>query len=348
MCGIAGQVSLNNQPITSINHSLDVMSSLISHRGPDGNDKWISKSRKVGFSHRRLAIIDLSQSASQPMQAQNNNVITYNGEIYNYRELRSALKQYWNFRTQSDTECILAAYDKNRDDCLDYLRGMFSFALWDEKRQRLFCARDRFGIKPFYYAVIDGTFYFSSEAKALLPFLPSIDTNEGALAEYLTFQYTIGEKTLFNGINQLLPGHALEVKNGKVRIWRYWDVNYQIDFENSSTYFHNRLRELLEESIALHGRSDVPVGSYVSGGIDSSLMYGLSQKNNSSSPLGFHGRFTDYSGYDESNYAHAAAEHIDGELSCIDMNAEDFRNHIQKTIYLFRQYGGTLVFSIVF
>ena len=149
MCGIAGQVSLNNQPITSINHSLDVMSSLISHRGPDGNDKWISKSRKVGFSHRRLAIIDLSQSASQPMQAQNNNVITYNGEIYNYRELRSALKQYWNFRTQSDTECILAAYDKNRDDCLDYLRGMFSFALWDEKRQRLFCARGSIWYQAF-------------------------------------------------------------------------------------------------------------------------------------------------------------------------------------------------------
>ena len=333
MCGIAGQISLNNQPIAGLSDRLAPMSRLLSHRGPDGNGQWISDDSKVGLVHRRLAIIDLSDSAAQPMRAVNSTVITYNGEIYNYRELRSALNKNWSFQTQSDTECILAAYDKNGDDFLAHLRGMFSFALWDEKRQRLFCARDRFGIKPFYYAVIDGTFYFASEAKALLPFLPSIDTNEGALAEYLTFQYTIGQKTLFDGIYQLLPGHALEVKNGKVRIWRYWDVNYQIDFENSSTYFHDRLRALLEDSIAMHGRSDVPVGSYVSGGVDSSLMYGLSQKNNSSSPLGFHGRFVDYPGYDESSYAHTAAKHVGGELNCIDINAEDFRNHIQKTIY---------------
>jgi asparagine synthase (glutamine-hydrolysing) len=333
MCGIAGQISLLNAPIVGLQRSLAAMSSLIAHRGPDSLGQWQSNSGKAGLVHRRLAIIDLSESAAQPMRADNGTVLTYNGEIYNYPELREALKHHWAFRTHSDTECILAAYERHGDACLDHLRGMFAFALWDEKRKRLFCARDRFGIKPFFYAVVDGVFYFASEAKALLPFFPSIRTNDAALAEYLTFQYTIGEKTLFDGIHQLLPGHALAVEVGQVRVWRYWDVNYQIDYDHSPAYFHNRLRELLEESIALHGRSDVPVGSYVSGGIDSSLIYRLARDNGTASPLGFHGRFTDYPGYDESSYAYAATKHAGGQLHCIDIGADDFRNHIQQVIY---------------
>jgi asparagine synthase (glutamine-hydrolysing) len=333
MCGIAGQMSLNMQPLKSLSRGLEAMSRLIAHRGPDGHGQWQSDNGKIGLVHRRLAIIDLSNSAAQPMQGVNNSVITYNGEIYNYPELREILKPHWSFQTKSDTECILAAYDRYGVSCLDHLRGMFSFALWDEKRNRLFCARDRFGIKPFYYAVVDGVFYFASEAKALLPFLPDIRTNDAAMAEYFTFHYTIGEKTLFDGIHQLLPGHALAVENGQVRIWRYWDVSYQIDYDHSPSYFNNRLRELLEESVALHGRSDVPVGSYVSGGIDSSLIYRLARNNDSASTLGFHGRFAGYPGYDESSYAYAAAEHAGGELACIDISAQDFLDHIQKVIY---------------
>jgi asparagine synthase (glutamine-hydrolysing) len=333
MCGIAGQISLANLRIPALKQRLAAMSRLIAHRGPDGLGQWQSKSEHVGLVHRRLAIIDLTESAAQPMHGANGTVLTYNGEIYNYPELRDSLKHHWDFRTHSDTECILAAYERYGDHFLDHLRGMFAFSLWDEKRKRLFCARDRFGIKPFYYATVDGILYFASEAKALLPFLPSIRTNDAALAEYLTFQYTIGEKTLFDGIHQLLPGHALAVENGKVRVWRYWDVSYEIDYDHSPSYFHNRLRELLEESVALHGRSDVPVGSYVSGGIDSSLIYRLARSNGSTSPLGFHGRFTDYSGYDESHYAYAAAQHADGALHCVDITAEDFRENIQKVIY---------------
>ena len=134
------------------------------------------------------------------MLAPGPNAISYNGEIYNYRELRAALSEGWRFRSNSDTECILAAYDRYGTDCLDRLRGMFAFAIWDDRRRRLFCARDRFGIKPFYYAVIGNLFVFASEAKALLPFLPAIETDPEALAEYLTFQYTIGTATLFRGI----------------------------------------------------------------------------------------------------------------------------------------------------
>jgi len=210
---------------------------------------------------------------------------------------------------------------------------MFAFALWDERKQRLFCARDRFGIKPFYYAVVGDALYFASEAKALLPFLPEIRTNDAALAEYLTFQYTIGKRTLFEGIHQLMPGHALAVENGQVKVWRYWDVSYEIDFDHGPAYFHRRLRELLEDSIEMHGRSDVPVASYVSGGIDSSLMYRLSQGNDSASPLGFHGKFTQFPGYDESEYAEAAAHHASGLLHTIDISANDFSSNIEKVIY---------------
>ena len=333
MCGIMGQISLNGHRVPNLNHNLNMMSKILAHRGPDGSGQWQSDDGQVGFAHRRLAVIDLSEAAAQPMVAHNGTSLTYNGEVYNHSELRDALKYHWNFRTKSDTECILAAYERYGYKSVDHLRGMFAFGLWDEKHRRLFCARDRFGIKPFYYTVVDGFFYFASEAKALLPFLPSINTNEEAFAEYLTFQYTIGEKTLFDGIKQLLPGHALTVENGQVNVWRYWDVSYEIDYDHSAKYFCNRLRELLEESIELHGRSDVPVGSYVSGGIDSSLIYRLAQENGSASPLGFHGRFTDHPGYDESPYAYSAAKHSDGELECIDITSDDFLNNIQDVIY---------------
>lgn len=333
MCGIAGQVSLTHSPIANVARSIVVMSRLIGHRGPDGHGEWTSGSGRVGLVHRRLAIIDLSESAAQPMKGASGSVLTYNGEIYNHSELRETLRHGWSFRTVSDTECILAAHDRYGDSCVDHLRGMFAFALWDESRQRLFCARDRFGIKPFYYAVVEGVFYFASEAKALLPFLPDIRTNDGALAEYLTFQYTIGEKTLFDGVRQLLPGHALAVEDGQVKVWRYWDVSFEIDFNHSPAYFERRLRELVEDSVAIHGRSDVPVGSYVSGGIDSALIYQMAQSNSSASRLGFHGRFVDYPGYDESSYANAVTEKAGGQLLCVNIGADDFRSYIENVIY---------------
>lgn len=333
MCGIAGQISIEGRKIPHLERQLNAMSNLISHRGPDGKGIWMEEGYKTGFIHRRLSIIDLSESASQPMKGENSSVVTYNGEIYNYPEIRLALRSRWQFKTNSDTECILAAYNALGDDCLAHFRGMFSFALWDKQNQRLFCARDRFGIKPFYYAIVDDILFFASEAKAILPFLPEIKTNDEALAEYLTFQYTIGNKTLFDGVNQLMPGHALAVENGKIKIWRYWDVTYDIDYEHSANYFNRRLRELLENSVQIHGRSDVPVGSYISGGIDSSLVFNLATKNSSSSNIGFHGRFTEFPGYDESSYAFEAASHGKGNLKVIDISSNDFQQNIEKIIY---------------
>lgn len=333
MCGIGGQFSLTNNKVPSLKRGLQIMSKLLAHRGPDGQGQWEEKLGKAGFVHRRLSIIDLTESAAQPMKGNNECVITFNGEVYNYPEIRQVLGGKWSFKSNSDTECILAAYDVYGDECLNHLRGMFAFAIWDPKKERLFCARDRFGIKPFYYAIVDDILFFASEAKAILPFLQEIKTNDEALAEYLTFQYTIGDKTLFDGVNQLMPGHALAVENGKIKIWRYWDVTYNIDYEHSAIYFNRRLRELLENSVQIHGRSDVPVGSYISGGIDSSLVFNLATKNSSSSNIGFHGRFTEFLGYDESSYAFEAANHGKGILKVIDISSIDFQQNIEKIIY---------------
>ena len=332
MCGIAGQISLTGQVIPRLEGHLNVMSEILAHRGPDGGGVWLSDRQNVGLMHRRLSIIDLSKSGAQPMRARNGAVISYNGEIYNYPELRAALKSHWNFESKSDTECILAAYDRYGVECLSRLRGMFSFALWDAHAQRLFCARDRFGIKPFFYCQIGDVLSFASEPKALLPFLPDISTDEDALAEYLTFQYTLGDRTLFEGVKQLMPGHGLVVERGKTRLFKYWDVSYEIDYDQSPQFAIERVRELVEDSVAVHLRSDVAVGSYISGGVDSSLIFNLAQKT-SSSPLGFHGRFTEFPGYDESPYAHAAAAMGDGTLHVTDISARDFLKNIEAVIY---------------
>jgi asparagine synthase (glutamine-hydrolysing) len=333
MCGIAGIMSIDGSPVPRLDRSLEVLDRLIAHRGPDGQGKWSSDARHVGLAHRRLAIIDLSGAAHQPMIAPGPTVISYNGEIYNYLELRKELAPGWRFRSTSDTECILAAYDKYGVACLEHLRGMFAFSIWDERRQRLLCARDRFGIKPFYYSVIGNLLIFASEAKALLPFQPAIETDPQALSEYLTFQYTIGEVTLFKGIKQLLPGHALAVENGTIRVWRYWDVHHEIDYDHSAAYFERRLVELLDDTVQVHLRSDVPVGAYVSGGIDSSLIAILAGKTKRGIGDCFHGRFTEFPGYDESDYAGIAVDKAGGRLHTIDITAQHFKDHIADVLY---------------
>ena len=334
MCGIAGFVTLSGQLPPRPEAVLATQGRLIAHRGPDGSGTWVSPGGEAGFAHRRLSIIDLSTAAAQPMTAPNGTAIVFNGEIYNHIELHDhRARAGWAFRSRSDTECILAAYAAHGDACLQDLRGMFAFALWDESCKRLFCARDRFGIKPFYYVEVDGILYFASEVKALLPFLPDIGTDADALAQYLIFQYTIGEHTLFKGVKQLLPGHALKVEEGKVTVWRYWDVSYDIDFDHSPHYFQNRLVDLVEDSLKLHLRSDVPVGAYVSGGIDSSLIAILSGRTGSAAHLGFHGKFTEFPGYDESGYARMAVDRAGGDLHTIDITAQDFRDHIRDVIY---------------
>jgi len=311
-----------------------VMGKLIEHRGPDGDGVWIHDDARVGFTHRRLSIIDLSPAAAQPMLAPSGSALTYNGEIYNFKELRFELENDGRaFASHSDTETILGLYEKRGTEAIGQLRGMFAFALWDDRHNRLVLARDRFGIKPLYYTIQDGVLYFASEQKALLPFLPSIRTNAQALAEYLTFQYTISESTMFEGIEQVMPGHYMTVQSGAIQITKYWDVSYEVDYSWTAESAEARLRELMADSIDVHLRSDVEVGSYLSGGVDSSLMAILASGKNEFGGKGFHGRFTDYPGYDESAFARDASSAFGGDLRVLDITADDFRENIRSVIW---------------
>ena len=331
MCGIAGAIDLSSRPIPDLGRRLDLMNEMQVHRGPDGHATWKHDRGHVGFAHRRLAIIDLS-TGDQPMTDGHGSWISYNGEIYNYIELRAELGGS-GFRTTSDTEVALRAYQKWGAECLQKFRGMFAFSLWDETTDTLFCARDRFGIKPLYYAEVNGVFYFASEIKTLVPFLPAVETDVDGLKDYLCFQFCLGGKTLFKGVRELLPGHMLTVRDGKVTVSRYWEVYYQPDFNHTGMYFESAIQDLVAESVALHLRSDVPVGAYLSGGLDSSIVASLAVEKEGPSFLSFTGRFGSDPAYDESGYARELADWKGFKMLDVDIGADDFVKTIEKVIY---------------
>jgi len=331
MCGIAGALNLSLESIDRLNEHLAAMNELQKHRGPDGEGIWVHPRRHIGFAHRRLSIIDLV-TGEQPMSDGDQNWVTYNGEIYNFIELREELGT-GKFKTRSDTEVILHAYRKWGVKCLDHFRGMFAFALWDEGGSTLFCARDRFGIKPLYYTIVDNTFYFSSEVKALLPFIEAIDTDVEAFQDYLTFQFCLDGKTLFRGIREIPPGHYLEIKNGHFRVQRFWQVYYHLDLDKTAADFEQEIRSLLTESVCLHMRSDVPVGAYISGGLDSSIVAALASDVSPGNYMGFTGKFSLSEEYDESRYAREIARACDFHLHELDISAADFIENISKVIY---------------
>ena len=331
MCGIAGAIHLSGQSIPCLPRRLETMNYLQKHRGPDGEGIWEHPSKSVGLGHCRLSIIDID-TGKQPMRDQGNNWLTFNGEIYNYLELREGLGSE-KFRTKSDTEVILLSYRKWEFDCVKHFRGMFAFSLWDEKNQLLFCARDRFGIKPFYYTIVDGILYYASEVKALLPFLQNVEIDLEGFKDYLTFQFCLAGKTLFKGINELLPGHYLTVVNGQVTIQKYWEVYYHADLDHTANYFDQRINELLVESIDLHLRSDIPIGSYLSGGLDSSIIASLASERYQQEFIGFTGKFSIGKEYDESEYARALADWRGFDCKELDITAQDFVENIHKVIY---------------
>jgi asparagine synthase (glutamine-hydrolysing) len=328
MCSIFGikSSSINAQVGSKINQKLF-------YRGPNNSSEFLSKNKDIFLSHNRLSIIGLNDSSNQPMHGRNETTIVFNGEIYNYKELKSEELSDYTFKTSSDTEVILALYEKYGVDCVQYLRGMFAFAIWDEKNKRLFCARDRFGIKPLYFMNTDSGFVFASEMKALLPFQDNIRTNFEALSEYLTFQYTLGSETLFDGICQLMPGHLMIWQDNELTLKKYWDISYNIDFDHSAKYFEEKLLDLLQDSVRYHQVSDVPVGSYLSGGIDSSLISVLASESNADFYGSFHGKFTEYPGYNESPYAQETADNIGKKLYTVEITAQDFSDNISKIIY---------------
>lgn len=226
MCGITGAVSLDGKPIPNLRSRLRVMNNLIAHRGPDGEGIWTSPSNIVGFGHRRLAVIDLGDDGSQPMHSDSGKSIVFNGEIYNYKEIRSAASSSgYRFKTDSDTESILAAHDLYGDSAIDHLRGMFAYAVWDENSDSLTLVRDRFGIKPLYYATSDNVLYFSSEAKALLPMLEEVRASDLALGDYFSFQYNLGEETLFLGYTSYYQGRRFQLFEAKSKKKYIGDFN---------------------------------------------------------------------------------------------------------------------------
>lgn len=330
MCGIAGTLDLSLKPIPQLDRRLAVMNELQRHRGPDGEGQWRHPRQHVGFAHRRLSIIDLS-TGQQPMRDRHGNWVTYNGEIYNYIELRQELGAH-NFSTTSDTEVILHAYRRWGADCVNHFRGMFAFALWDEADQTLFCARDRFGIKPFYYTIQNGTFYFASEVKALLPFIDRVEVDLEGFKDYLAFQFCLAGKTLFKGVRELLPGHIARIHAGGVEVRRYWQVYYDLDWDHTARYFEEKIQSLLEESVALHMRADVPVGAYLSGGLDSSIVASLASRTTNGEFMGFNGKFEGPE-YDESRYAQAVADFRGFDLHVAGIGVPDFIENIRQVIY---------------
>ena len=274
MCGING-IAFSSRSGRLISRSvLESMSDVITHRGPDEAGIFID--RNVGLGHRRLSIVDVA-SGQQPMTNEDSTLyITYNGEIYNHADYRERLEDNGHvYRTHCDTETILHLYEEHGSACVDYLRGMFAFAIWDKRKKELFIARDRLGVKPLYYVhTHDGSLYFGSEIKTLLEAgAVRPELNYAVLSDYLANHAPSGEETLFVGVKRLLPGHVLTWRDGEVTIRRYWDVDFSKDGEirDDKTYI-SQWSELFRESVRLRLMADVPLGMFLSGGIDSSAI----------------------------------------------------------------------------
>ena len=272
MCGIAGKIYFNNQEVEG--SELLLMSKKIEHRGPDDEGIYISKDRKAGLVNRRLAIIDLSSKGHQPMQFKGRYWITFNGEIYNYQIEKEKLeKGGYKFNSKSDTEIILALYDKYGERCLKHLRGMFAFAIYDERENTLFLARDRIGKKPLKYFLDGSVFIFASELKAILTqkeIYKSLDWF--AIHNYLTYGFVPSPNTGFSGIKKLEPGHylTLDIKSKKIKNNRYWFPDFSEKLQLSEKEWCDKILEVLEESTRLRMIADVPIGAFLSGGVDSS------------------------------------------------------------------------------
>jgi len=277
MCGIAGILSTSSEIIPEVH--LQKMTRAIAHRGPDGEGLWGNEKGTVLFGHRRLAIIDLSNAAVQPMHYLSRYTIVHNGEIYNYIELRELLEDKgYQFNSRSDTEVILAAYDLWKEDCLKYFDGMFAFAIWDEKEQQFFAARDRFGEKPFYYYENERYLFFASEMKALWAIGVEKIIEEKMLLNYLALGHVQNsadkEQTFFKDVFSLPPAHFFQYQPHaqKLIVKKYWRVDKEIRIDITAADAIEKFNHLFTESVNKRLRSDVAVGTSLSGGLDSSTI----------------------------------------------------------------------------
>lgn len=321
MCGIAGYFTTHGD--CSIERAtLPRMVSMLSHRGPDGHGTVFDD--PVGLGHTRLSIVDLA-GGGQPMSNEDGTVwLLQNGEIYNYIELREELLEGGHhFTTKSDSEVILHLYEKEGLDCLERLNGQWALAIWDRKRQKLSLARDRMGVRPLYYTVANGNLLFSSEIKALLchPAVPRRIDREG-LDQIFTYWCTLGARTMFEGVFELPPGCTLTYQDGALSMHRYWSLNFQPSDDKSLEQYGEELLKLLTDAVQIRLRSDVPVGAYLSGGLDSTLAAALIREHTDANLRTFSVSFSD-AAYDESTYQQAASEFLHTDHSYLRCSAAD-------------------------
>lgn len=334
MCGIAGITS--NGPLPADRKAtLAAMMDSICHRGPNGQNFACFPETLLGYLH--LSIID-RETSNQPMYSPDGRyVVVFDGRIYNYKELRQNLIQHGErFQTQSDTEVLLRLLIREGKAAVQKLNGMFSFFFYDVESGTWIAARDPFGIKPLYYTTVGDEFIFASEIKALLCHPDVIpERDDFALQEYLTFQFCLGARTLFEGIKKIEPGHILTGGGSFIRSNEcYWDASYEIDTYHTEEYYLNRLRFLIEDSVRMQLRSDAPLGAYLSGGLDSSIICTLAARCLGEGFPMFHGRFVEGPEYDESEYAKEIVESTGGLYHEVIPTENDFISSIPHLIYL--------------
>jgi asparagine synthase (glutamine-hydrolysing) len=333
MCGICG-IFHSDRPQSVSPDTLVAMNRQITHRGPDDDGFFVEEN--VGLAMRRLSIIDI-QTGHQPISNEDQTIwIVFNGEIYNHQELRKDLEPRGHrYRTKSDTETIVHLYEQYGDDCVKYLRGMFAFAIWDRSRRRLYVARDRLGIKPLYYYYDGKTLLFGSEIKAILAH-PGVkpEFNRGTLAEYLAFGYIAGAQTMYAGIRKLLPGHILKLDElGQLETLPYWDLEVSVDDGNRSReYYVSRYRELLEECVSSHLMSDVPLGVFLSGGLDSSAVAALTTKIRKEPIETFSVGYGEEA-YSELPYARTIAAHLKSKHREVRLSRDEFFQTLPRLIW---------------
>lgn len=334
MCGIAGFIA--DSPAGG-QRIVERMTGVIQHRGPDGSGVYAESPAFLG--HRRLSIIDVADGGQPMCNETGDRWIVYNGEIFNHADLRPALERAGHkYHTRCDTETILHAFEEYGPDCLARFRGMFAFALWDQSTQTLFCARDRLGIKPFYYYWDGSLFAFASEIKALLEH-PAISAalEESVLPEYLAFGYSSGDRTLFRGIRKLMPGHWLRLRAGRpesFQISSYWDVTPNPDLPASAgdAYWIGECRRRLEETVRMRLMSDVPLGMFLSGGLDSSAIAALIKRMADGPVKTFSVGYKE-AAFSELSYAREVAEAIGTDHHEVVVGMEDFFNALPQLIW---------------
>jgi asparagine synthase (glutamine-hydrolysing) len=333
MCGICGTFFVNRDWRVQ-GDALARMNRSIVHRGPDDEGLFIEEN--VGLAVRRLSIIDV-KAGHQPLSNENSDVwIVFNGEIYNHAELKADLESKGHrYRTHCDTETIVHLYEEYGRNCVKRLRGMFAFVIWDRRRRALFAARDRLGIKPFYYRWDGSSFLFGSEIKAILVY-PAIQAefNRSTLAEYLAFGYITGPKTMFSGIHKLMPGHTLELsEQGELKIERYWNLTADaVRDEHSHDYYVRTYREMIEAAVRSHLMSDVPLGVFLSGGLDSSTIAALTAKIRGDRIQTFAVGYEEEQ-FSELNFANQVAAHIGSDHHEVRLGREEFFSTLPRLIW---------------